>query len=109
MLLPPILQGAMPGWPVAPDPGPLDILVLALLIPGLITVIGVGAGMAKRWLASDAGRPAVAVPDGHAEILPPVEALEARRELVHQAAVRNEGRPDRPLRPTKNDPETLHP
>lgn len=108
-LLIPVLRGTLPGFPTAVEPTLLETLTLILFIPAGIAILIMALGMGRRWLAQDAAVKPVEVPEGHAEILPSTEQLEARRALVHQAALHNEGRPDRPTRPVKNDPDTLHP
>lgn len=52
-LLLPVLKGTLPGFPVAPDPGPLAILLYTLLIPGLIAAVVAGLGMGRHWLQRD--------------------------------------------------------
>ena len=100
----------LPGFPYAPDPAPLQIIVVILLIPGLITLLIVGLGMGRRWLARDAAAHEASAPDPRPELQPTdEELLAARRELVHQAALAHENRGDRPVRAGKTDAESYHP
>ncbi len=57
LLLLPILRGSLPGYPVAPEPDPLAILIYTLLIPGLISAVVVGLGMGRHWLRRDPAKP----------------------------------------------------
>lgn len=57
-LLMPVLRGSLPGFPVAPDPGSLAILVWAVLIPVLIAAPIVALGMGRRWVRHDPAKPA---------------------------------------------------
>ena len=52
-LLLPVLKGTLPGFPIAPDPGPFAILVPTLLVPALIAIPVVLLGMGRRWLRRD--------------------------------------------------------
>jgi predicted NUDIX family NTP pyrophosphohydrolase len=100
----------LPGFPYAPDPAPLQILIVIGVIPGLIAVLIVGLGMGRRWLDRDAAAHAAAVPDPRPELQPTdEELLAARREIVHQAALAHENRGDRPMVVGKTDPESYHP
>lgn len=59
MLLPletlPVPLETLPGWPAAPDPGVMDVLLLLAGFPlgiGLVFLAGI---MAPRWMGRDRG------------------------------------------------------
>lgn len=110
MLLTLLETRTLPGFPEAPDPGPLAILVPTLLIPGLITILVFGLALGKRWLDRGVGdsTPATLPTGVDAEVLPSDAEIEADRALAHHAAEDLDPRGDIAPHRGKTDPLSVH-